>query len=124
MAEADALNAESKGVEVNTIVQFQNKFVDFTGYIERAVVLHLEFWGKLLDESPDISKIILLGSKITNTVALVTKTFSSLQEINPNHIACLEIYGNFLKEVVHDDQESSKILEKAEYISKSNRANT
>lgn len=39
-------------------------------------MLHLEFWGKLLDESPDISKIILLGSKITNTVALVTKTFA------------------------------------------------
>lgn len=82
MAEADALSAESKGVEVNTIVQFQNKFVDFTGYIERAVVLHLEFWGKLLEETPDISKIILLGSKITNTVGLVTDTFSQLQEIN------------------------------------------
>jgi len=39
--------------------------------------------------------------------------------INNNHIKCLEIYGNFLKEIVNDEIEGQRILEKAEYIGKS-----
>lgn len=39
--------------------------------------------------------------------------------MNPNHIKCLEIYGNFLKDIVNDDVEGQRILEKAEYIGKS-----
>ncbi len=39
--------------------------------------------------------------------------------MNPNHIKCLEIYGNFLRDIVNDDAEGSRILEKAEYIGKS-----
>lgn len=43
--------------------------------------------------------------------------------MNPNHIKCLEIYGNFLKEIVNDEQEGVRVIEKAEYVSKSNQAN-
>ncbi len=39
--------------------------------------------------------------------------------MNPNHIKCLEIYGNFLKDIVNDDVEGQRILEKSEYIGKS-----
>ena len=45
--------------------------------------------------------------------------FKKLNDMNPNHIKCLEIYGNFLKEIVNDDVEGQRILEKAEYIGKS-----
>lgn len=44
-------------------------------------------------------------------------------EMNSNHIKCLEIYGYFLKEVVNDDVEGNKILEKADYVSKSAMVN-
>ena len=43
--------------------------------------------------------------------------------MNPNHIKCLDIYGNFMKEIVNDDGESQKILEKAEYVKKSAQVN-
>ena len=39
--------------------------------------------------------------------------------MNPNHIKCLEIYGNFLKEIVNDDQEGYRVLEKAGYVKRS-----
>ena len=45
--------------------------------------------------------------------------FKKLNDMNPNHIKCLEIYGNFLKDIVNDDVEGQRILEKAEYIGKS-----
>ncbi|EAR83936.2 PAS domain S-box protein (macronuclear) [Tetrahymena thermophila SB210] len=123
MVENDVRTQESKGIEVNSIVNFQNKFVIFLNSIEKSVMLHLEFWSKLLEDTPDIQKILSLGSKITNTVDQVTDLYNQLQEINQNHIKCLEIYGNFLKEIVHDDQEGTKVIEKAEYVSKSNQAN-
>ena len=49
--------------------------------------------------------------------------FLKLMEVNNNHIKCLEIYGNFLREIVNDENEASKILDKAEYISKASAVN-
>lgn len=71
--------------------------------IEKSVSFHLEFWNKLLEEQPDIQKLLHLGSKITNTVEHTAELFEQLQEMNPNHIKCLEMYGNFLKEIVNDE---------------------
>lgn len=85
--------------------------------------LHLDFWRELLEESPDIQKLQSLGSKITNAVDTTKDQFKKLMEMNSNHIKCLEIYGNFLKEVVNDDAEGNKTLEKAEYVSKSAMVN-
>lgn len=84
---------------------------------------HLEFWRELLEENPDIQKLQNLGSKITNTVENTNELFKKLTEMNPNHIKCLEIYGNFLKEIVNDDIEGQRILEKADYVSKSAQVN-
>lgn len=68
MVENDMRTSENKGVDVNIIVVFQNKFVIFLGHIDRSVTLHMEFWRELLEENPDIQKLQSLGSKITNTV--------------------------------------------------------
>ena len=43
--------------------------------------------------------------------------------MNSNHIKCLEMYGFFLKDIVNDDQEGGRILEKAEYVAKSSAMN-
>ena len=61
-----------------------------------------------------------MGSKITNTVEHTADLYSKLQDMNPNHIKCLEIYGYFLKDIVNDDQEGTRVIEKAEYVAKSN----
>lgn len=105
MIENDQRNSEQKGVDVNIIVVFQNKFVVFLGSIEKSVNLHLEFWRELLEENPDIQKLQQLGSKITNTVENTNDLFKRLNDMNPNHIKCLEIYGNFLRDIVNDDVE-------------------
>jgi hypothetical protein len=112
MIENDLRNAESRGVDVNVIVHFQNKFVLFQSAIEKSVNLHLDFWRELLEENPDIQKLQNLGSKITNTVETTAEQYKKLNEMNPNHIRCLEIYGNFLKDIVNDDIEGQRILEK------------
>ena len=119
MIENDIKNTEQRGVDVNVIVLFQNNFVIFLSFIEKSVNLHLEFWRELLEENPDIQKLQSLGSKITNSVQQTNQRFKILNEMNPNHINCLEIYGYFLKEIFNDDVEGQRILDKADYILKS-----
>lgn len=123
MIENDARNSESKGVDVNIIVDFQNKFVDFQAAVENAVDLHLEFWRELLENNPDIQKLQSLGSKITHSFEETSAEFRKLNEINPNHIKMLQIYGNYLKDVMNDDVEGQRTLEKADYVEKSAAVN-
>ena len=112
MIESDLISNEIKGVDVNAIVEFENKLVIFQTVIEKAVNLHLEFWRELLEETPDIQKLQILGSKITSIVEETNQFYKRLNESNQNHLRCLEIYGNFLKEIVNDEIEAKKILEK------------
>ena len=123
MIENDARNSESKGVDVNVIVDFQNKFVDFQAAVENAVDLHLEFWRELLENNPDIQKLQSLGSKITHSLEETSAEFIKLNDINPNHIKMLQIYGNYLKDIVNDEVEGQRTLEKAEYVDKSAAVN-
>ena len=123
MIENDQKYSDSKEIDVNVIVHFQNSFVEFQSDIEKSVNLYLSFWRELLETSPDIQKLQSLGSRITNQVEATNTQFRKLSEMNPNHIKCLQIYGNFLKDIVNDYQEGQKILEKADYIDKSSMVN-
>lgn len=112
MKETDNSSIENQEVDVNLIVEFQNKLAIFQNAIENSVNLHLDFWRELLEENPDIQKLQKLGSKITNTVEKNGELFQKLMEMNSNHIKSLEVYGNFLKEIVNDEGEGQRLLEK------------
>lgn len=92
-------NEQNKNVDVNGIVHFENHLVIFMKSIERSVNLHLEFWRELLEESPDIEKLQIVGSRITNTIEDAKHSFKSLSLIRQNNIRSLLIFGNFMKEV-------------------------
>ena len=121
--ENDQKHIESKGIDVNLIVDFENKFVNFQTAIEIAVEAHLDFWRELLENNPEIQKLQTLGSHITKSLEEADRQYKSLCAINPNHLKMLKIYGNFLKDVVNDESESQRIMEKAEQIDKSSAVN-
>jgi len=121
--ENDQKHIELKGIDVNLIVDFENKFVDFQTAIEAAVESHLDFWRELLENNPEIQKLQTLGSYITKSLEEAERQYERLCTINPNHVKMLKIYGNFLKEVVHDENEGQRILDKAEQVDKSSAAN-
>lgn len=121
--EEDSRNSETKGIDVNVIVHFQNTFVAFQAALENAVELHLEFWRELLENNPGIYKLQSLGSMITHSVEEIGERYKKLNDINPNHIKMLQSYGNFLKNIVNDDVEGQRVLEKADYVVKSSVVN-
>lgn len=110
--EHDNTTSEAKGIDVNILVHFQNKFVEFQSTIEKSVSYHLDFWRELLEDSPDIQKLQSLGSKLTGSLDIVADSFRKISELNPNHIKMLRIYGNFLLDIVNDELEGRKLLEK------------
>ena len=123
MVENDIKDSESKGIDINLMVQFYNKLVVFQFALELAVELHLEFWRELLEENPNIQKLEGLGSKITNNLEIINNRFKKLTNMNSNHIKSLIIYGNFLKDIANSQTESQIMLEKAESIDKGSNFN-
>jgi len=119
----DSKTSETKGIDVNIIVHFQNMFVAFQAALENAVELHLDFWRELLEANPGIYKLQSLGSMITHSVEEIGERYKKLNDINPNHIKMLQSYGQFLKNIVNDDVEGQRVLEKADYVIKSSVVN-
>lgn len=112
MIEDDIRNFDSRGVDVNLIVHFQERFVALQGEIGKAVNLQLDFWRELEQSNPNVQKLLSLGSKITVQADTVKTAYSKLYEINSNHIKMLQMYGNFLADVLNDKFEAQRIIEK------------
>ncbi|KAL4478284.1 hypothetical protein ABPG72_016596 [Tetrahymena utriculariae] len=121
--DSDEKTGDTRNVDVNKIVLFQKRFIEFQEIIDKSVQLHLDFWRELLEENPEIQKIESMGSKITSTVEQVKDQFQKLRDIYSNHIKCLEIYGYFLKDIVNDDIEGEKILDNVKYAKNSQSVN-
>lgn len=119
MIEAELRNSDASGMNVNQMVNFQNKFVSFVSTVENAVNLHGDFWRELTEENPDAKKLQSLGSMITNIIEESRKQFEKLNDINSNHARCLEIYGFFLKDVVNDENNGQRILERCQKLNRS-----
>ncbi|EGR33954.1 PAS domain S-box family protein, partial [Ichthyophthirius multifiliis] len=97
--------------------------VEFVNEIVLSVNLYLEFWNKLQEEQPDIRKLLILGSKINKMVGKVKQLYSELEEMNQNNIKILNCYYFFLKEIVNNNTEGNRILEKIEYVQKNSQIN-
>ena len=55
-------------LDVVSSIAYDSNFRLCKEYIEKAAHLHLEFWGYLRDERPDIAKLNECGSKINSTI--------------------------------------------------------
>jgi PAS domain S-box-containing protein len=120
----DEQSKEKNALNVNVVkvIEFQNKFVLFLAAIENAVVFHQDFWLELVEESPDIQKLHMLGTNITNSLELTASLYKKLNDLNPTHLRLLELYSSFLRDIVNDEIESPKILEKLAFITKNSLA--
>jgi len=120
----DVRNTELKGgIDVNLVVDFQNKFMYFQELIETSVELHLDFWKELLEQNPEIQKLQSLGTQITTSVDQTFNQFKALTKINSNQIKMLQMYGYYLRDIINDEIEGQLVLEKSDYVTKSNILN-
>ncbi|EGR31957.1 PAS domain S-box family protein [Ichthyophthirius multifiliis] len=117
--DTDMRNEQNKDVDVNGIVHYEGQFVKFIKSLEISVNMHLEFWRELLEESPDVEKLQIIGSRITYTIEDVQQCYSTLCLIRQNNIRSLLIYGYFVKNIINNEIMAQEYFEQAAYISKS-----
>lgn len=122
LQENEIKSNDSNGVDVMTIFEFKNTYSNFQICIDKTVRLQIEFWNELIEENPDIQKLINLASALTMRFEELEKMFSDLSAYDLNSNKYLELYSRFLKEIIHDEFESKRISEKLDLMSK-NRGN-
>lgn len=123
LVEDDIRMSENKGLDVNMIVNHQAIFDAFQAALKNGMELKLNIWREMLEDNPSSSKLQSLGFMIHHAIGEIRRLYKKLSDINPNHIRTLESYGHFLKDIVNDDLEGQKLLEKAAYVVKSSAVN-
>lgn len=59
----------------------------------------------------------MIGSKINSNIDNTALQFKLLCQINANNTKSLSIYANYLKNVVSNEDEAFRIMEKIDYLS-------
>jgi hypothetical protein len=123
LQDSELKNNDSSGVDVMTIFEFKSNFAGFQFNIDKTVKLQIEFWNELIEENPDIQKLINLASALTMKFEELDKMFIALSAYDLNSSRYLELYSRFLKEIMHDEFESKRISEKLDLMSKNRASN-
>lgn len=119
----DLKSNDTTGVDVMTIYEFKNHFSEFQLTIDKTVKLQIEFWNELIEENPDIQKLISLASILTRKFEELEKLFAVLSSYELNSNKYLQLYSSFLQDIIHDEFESKRISEKLDLMLK-NRGST
>ena len=109
---------EQNNFDILNTVKFENIFMEFLFNVENSVQKHNIFWRELIEFNPNISSMQKLAIQINEVKELINYQFNKLNQIDSSHIRLLEIYGNYLKDVINDDNDYIKILEKVDQLSK------
>lgn len=110
---ADAQHDKQKdGLDLVNEIAFQSHFRMCQANIEKAALLHMEFWSQLSEDQPDLAKLADIGGKINLSIRSVEEHWGKLMKISPNNIKAMRLYGKFLIEVLHDIERGDEVIEK------------
>lgn len=122
LIEKEIDEAESRsidtGIDLFRIFEFKNAFSTFQIEIGKTVKLQQEFWSELIDETPNIQKLISLASTLTKKFEELEVQFNSLGLYEVNSHEYLHLYSTFLRDIIHDDFENKRVAEKLELLVK------
>ena len=105
-------SGDLKGIDINQVIEFQGKFIQLQENIAEMVKMRIIFWKELQQDNSKVPKLMAFGAKITKQANITEKLYNRLYEVNPNHLKMLDLYGNYLVEVLTDTINGHKILEK------------
>ena len=110
---AEVQNEQSKGgLDVVSELSFQGHLRMCQANIEKAALLHMEFWSQLSEDQPDLAKLGDIGSKINLSVRNVEEHWGKLMKINPNNTKAMRMLGNFFIEIVHEREKGEELLDR------------
>lgn len=115
LQEAEHRLAEND-IDVFKIFEFKNAYSNFQIDMDKAVRLQLDFWSELIDENPDIQKLISIASILTKQFEDLETLFNVLCTYEVSSPEYLKLYCLFLKQIIHDEFETKRVQEKLELM--------
>src|SRR4051794_16257438 len=112
MMDAEIRNSTGKNIDISQVVEFQDKMKHLEEEIYKVVVMQINFWKELNKTHSNARKLLFLAEDITKKNDSIKAFYISLCNLNSSHIRMLEFYGNFLNDILNDNLEGPKLLEK------------
>jgi hypothetical protein len=104
--------SDYNSVNVYSLLEYHNNYAGFETMIENCVSLNISFWTELLEKNIDINKLHNFGNQIMNSMEKISEVFKRLNDIDGNHIKCLNTYAHFLKDVRNDEDGALTLFER------------
>ncbi|CAK68569.1 unnamed protein product (macronuclear) [Paramecium tetraurelia] len=112
--------ALSGNLDIATEIAFQNNMRQFQNKIERATLMHMDFWSQLQEDSPDLGKMNEIGSKINLSILQVEELWNRMQKMTQNLPKAMRLYAKFIIEVLQDKDFGEQLLEKSKSLQTQN----
>ncbi|CAD8162069.1 unnamed protein product [Paramecium octaurelia] len=115
-----AQNETFGNLDFATEIAFQNNMRQFQNKIERATLMHMDFWSQLQEESPDLGKMNEIGSKINLAILQVEELWNRMQKMTQNLPKAMRLYAKFIIEVLQDKEFGEQLLDKSKQLQTQN----
>lgn len=114
MIAQDKLKSEERGVDFNKVISFHKNVSSLETLLIEATENYLDFWTELSQTVPKVETLDLCGASIITTLDKISKKYRQLTKVNPFNNELIKMYGSFQKEVVNNQREAKRELEKLE----------
>ncbi|CAD8112154.1 unnamed protein product [Paramecium primaurelia] len=108
-------------LDVATEIAFQNNMRSFQNKIERATLMHIDFWSQLQEDQPDLGKMNDIGSKINLAITQVEELWNKMQKMTQNLPKAMRLYAKFIIEVLQDKEYGESLLDKSKKLQLQNQ---
>ncbi|EGR33143.1 PAS domain S-box family protein [Ichthyophthirius multifiliis] len=119
----DQIENESSENDIVKLIAFDSHLQQCEEYMKISAQMHKEFWAELKEENPALSKLNIIGSRISQTVHEARSHYNDIQKINPRVFQTIKVFGKFLINVLNDKENGLQLLEKAKQISQQEEQN-
>ena len=117
----EELQKKENYVKTENILDFEKAFTQFMAFVEKATQMNFEMWKELVNKAPDSKKVMVLGKDILVIDKTVRERYEKLEEFNLQTTQILLVYGGYLRDVIHDESNSTEVLEKVQKIMNFNK---
>lgn len=111
-------SSHKDNVDYVSAIAYKGYITTFKSLVIKVSLFYIDFWSLLLsydnadEQNNNLIKMNELGKKIQQTVLEINETFQKINKINSNEPDVLQIYSQFLSEVLNDQKQSKEYQNK------------
>ena len=100
-------------VDIASTIMYDHYFKIFQNSIFKMGLNYLEFWNIFIQEELNMKLIKNVGFELISLIQQVLDLYEKMNSISPNKCETLRLYGQFLIDILNEQQLGSNIVDKA-----------